>query len=572
MKILSSATQQSPIKTFISWIRDNWFLLLCLSLLIFISFYPKIPLADLLPGYIVRLRLEDIFLLGVTIVFGVQLLRKKATLSTPITWFVIAYCVIGVLSMLSALFVVKTVPVEGLHIAKMFLHFARRLEYFSLFFLFYNAIQQRRHIRMVLIGLLFVLVGISLYGFGQKYLYWPVYSTMNREFSKGMRLVLTEHARVPSTFGGHYDMSAFVMFLLTFVLSLFFFSKKKVEKAILLIIFAMGFWLLILGSSRSSFLSYLLAVGILILLVGVYKRSLKWTIGRGFVVFAVSMGIMVTLGDLSSRFSQLGIVKQINQQFQSIVRPLKERPSNSIAVDPLDKTDQRPVPVATPVVISTATESATATGSGVAVTPVELPPDVYKDIPDVKTVTTTENGVTVTRVVEVPREFSECTFIYGLSACIRFETLWPRAMNGFIRNPLVGSGPSTLTKEFRGDFTEAESTDNDFLRTAGEMGLLGVIAFYGPIALFMIRALKKVDEHRSLLITSISFGIIAGSLGMLFNALYIDVFAASKVAFLFWSMLGIGFAALHLGEKSTEKIFVGNSQSVSGATNSQRKK
>lgn len=546
----------NPIQRITAWFFENWFTILCISLLVFIAFFPKIPLFDIIPGYIVRARLEDLFLGAVLAVFAIQLLRGKVTLKTPITKYIVAYAVIAVVSILSAIFVVKTIPMDSLHIGKMVLHFARRLEYFSLFFLFYNAISKRRHVRMVLMGLIFVLIGVSLYGFGQKYLYWPVYSTMNREFSKGMRLVLTEHARVPSTFGGHYDMSAFVMFLLTMVLSLIFFSKKISEKVVLSLVFGMGFWLLILGASRSSFLAYLLAIGVLVLFVGAYKRSIVWIITRGAIVFGFSLTVMVLFGDLSSRFSQLGLVQQAQKAVSSVVRPLTQRPANSVevTVDPLDKTDQLPVAVATPVATQSAVSTESGTVSTPAPAPVNLPPDVYKDIPDIKTVTASENGVLVTRVVEVPRIFSDCTYIYGLSACIRFETLWPRAINGFIRNPIVGSGYSTLTKEFKDQFTEAESTDNDFLRTLGEVGALGAIAFYAPIGLFIVSALKKVDAHKSLLISSISFGIIAGSLGMLFNGLYIDVFAASKVAFLYWSVLGLGFAALQLGEKSTDKI------------------
>jgi hypothetical protein len=522
---------------------EQWFLLLCLALLIFISFYPKIPLLELIPGYIVRVRLEDFFLTGVLLVFGVLLIRKKVTIHTPISWIIFLYCVAGVLSMLSALFVVQSIPLDSpIHIQKMFLHFLRRIEYFTLFFLFYNAIRSFRHVKMVVITTLILVVGLSLYGFGQKYLYWPVYSTMNREFSKGMRLVLTEHARVPSTFGGHYDMSAFIMFLLALVLSLLFLSKSKIEKVSLLIVFVTGFWLLILGSSRSSFLGYLLAIGIVTLCVGVYKRSLWWTISRGFVVFAFSMIVMITLGDLSSRFSQMGFIKQINQYFSSLQKPLAQKPDNIIEVNPIDKTDQQPLPAGTP-----------STGSGTPLaTPRVLPQDVYEDIPDLKTITATEDGKTVTRVVEVPREFSDCTKQYGLSACIRYDTLWPRAINGFLRNPLLGSGPSTLTKQYKEQFTEAESTDNDFLRTLGEVGILGAITFYGSIFVFLYKAAQVLSQKPRALVAAVLIGLIGGTLGMFLNALYIDVFAASKVAFLFWAMMGMGFATLRLVE--TQKL------------------
>ncbi|MEP7166973.1 MAG: O-antigen ligase family protein [Candidatus Woesebacteria bacterium] len=518
---------------FFSWFYQNWFTVLCTGLLLFIAFYPKIPLLELIPGYIVRVRLEDFFLTGVLLVFGVLLVKKKVTIQTPITRILIGYVVVGILSMLSALFVVKSVPLDSfVHVEKMFLHFLRRLEYFTLFFLFYNAVKSFRHVRMVLIAAMIMIVGISVYGFGQKYLYWPVYSTMNREFSKGVKLVLTEHARVPSTFGGHYDMSAFIMFLLALTLSLVFLSRSKMEKACLVIVFVMGFWLLILGSSRSSFLAYLLAIGIVVLLIGVYKQSLWWVISRGFVVFSFSMVVMLTLGDLSSRFTQLGIVQQVNNYLAALQKPLAKQPDNSIKVEPITDTDQLPTPAQT-------SPPSTPTGK-------PLPGDVYTDIPDLKNVISTEDGKTVIGVIQVPRTYSACTEQYGLSACIRYDTLWPRAINGFLRNPLVGSGPSTLTKAVRNEFTEAESTDNDFLRTLGEVGILGAITFYGPIFIFIWKAVEVLSKKPRGLVAAILIGLIAGTLGMFINALYIDVFAASKVAFMYWAMIGVGFATIRL--------------------------
>lgn len=531
--------------SFKSWFTQNWYTVLCLGLLAFISFYPKIPLVDLIPGYIVRLRLEDLFVVAACVVFAIQLLRKRATLSTPLTTLYIYYAVVGALSILSALFIVITVPFNDVHILKMLLHFARRLEYFSLFFIFYSAIRSYRHVRMFVFGLVVILLGISAYGYGQKYMYWPVYSTMNREFSKGMRLVLTEHARVPSTFGGHYDMSAFVMFVLTLVLAVMYISKNKVEKFSCVVVFVMGFWLLILGSSRSSFLAYLLSTSILTLLVGIYKQSLWWTITRGAVLLVFSLSVMVTLGDLSSRFSQLGIIQQVNRQLGALLKPATEQPKDSIAVDPIDKTDQLPISVTQPTPAGTQAPTAT---------PRVLPGDVYVDIPDIKTVTSTEDGKTVTRYVSVPREFSDCTYRYGLSACIRLDTLWPRAINGFIRNPIVGSGYSTLTKSVKDEFTEAESTDNDFLRNLGETGILGVIGFYGGIGIYFYTALKALEKKHPPLVIALTLGIIAGSIGMLFNALYIDVFEASKVAFMYWAVMGVGFSALQLSKPTSVSL------------------
>lgn len=537
-----STTPRRGIMRVFQLVANRWFLLMSLALVAFIVLFPKIPLFDLIPGYIVRVRIEDFLVAFALLIYGVQLLRRKASLKSPATAIFIFYGVVGVLSILNAMFLVKTVPLNMLHVGKMILHFARRLEYFSVFFLFYHAIRARKDAKLIILGVALILIGVTVYGYGQKYLYWPVYSTMNREFSKGVRLVLTEHARVPSTFGGHYDMSAFVMVILTIILGAFFYAKNKLVKLSLMGVFLSGFWLLILGSSRSSFLAYLVAITILVGLITIQKWSLWWGISRYVVVMGFSLFVLVSFGDLSSRFTQLGFVKQLNQSVNQILHPVGEKPKNAIAVDPIDKTDQLPV-VPTPV----ATKSAVI----VKATPKPgdnkpLPPDVYVNIPDIKTVTSTVSGKTVTTTIEVPREFSPCTYKYGLSACIRFDTLWPRALNGFKRNPLLGSGFSTLTKSSKDEFTEAESTDNDFLRNLGESGILGVIGFYGSIFLFIWMAAKRVQTEQSPFVLAILLGLVAASLGLFFNALYIDVFEASKVAFTYWALMGAAFGLMML--------------------------
>ena len=131
---------------------------------------------------------------------------------------------------------------------------------------------------------------------------------------------------------------------------------------------------------------------------------------------------------------------------------------------------------------------------------------------------------------------------YGLSSAIRFDALWPRAISGFKKNPLLGSGYSTLVKVQLTDFTEAESTDNDYLRALGETGLLGFAAFYGLIffaGYLLWKNLKSKDFYEG---KAVLAAVLAGILGLLINAVYIDVFEASKVALVFWGLIGASLA------------------------------
>ena len=117
-----------------TWFDDHILEYASFALLILIPLYPKIPLADLIPGYIVRLRLDDLLVAAAFVIFLIQFARRKVTLKgNPLFIPLLIYVIIGLASSLSALFITKTVPLSDIHIAKLFLNWARRIEYFSVF-------------------------------------------------------------------------------------------------------------------------------------------------------------------------------------------------------------------------------------------------------------------------------------------------------------------------------------------------------------------------------------------------------------------------------------------------------
>src|SRR3989339_2079965 len=85
----------------------------------------------------------------------------------------------------------------------------------------------KKRLISVLIVLFLTLIVTNLYGLGQQYLDWPVISTTNSEFSKGLILRLTPGARVNSTFAGHYDLAVFLAMAISILTALFFVFKKK---------------------------------------------------------------------------------------------------------------------------------------------------------------------------------------------------------------------------------------------------------------------------------------------------------------------------------------------------------
>jgi len=130
------------VKALLNFVDNHLLEFIAIFLIVFIPVYPKFPLFDILPGYIVRARLEDILIFLAFITFGIYLIRRKVSLkNNPLTWPIIIYAVVGLLSCLSAIFITQSVPAEANHIGKMFLHYFRRLEYFSMFFIVFASIK-----------------------------------------------------------------------------------------------------------------------------------------------------------------------------------------------------------------------------------------------------------------------------------------------------------------------------------------------------------------------------------------------------------------------------------------------
>ena len=543
-------------------LKKNWltiinrYALLFLStfLLAFIPLYPKLPLFELIEGYIVRARLEDVFIAITIVVYFIQLLRKKISLQTPLTKIIFVYIVIGFLSTLSGIFITQTIPATEVHLLKSFLHFARYIEYFSLFFITTAAITTKKDFKISLTVLVLTLLGIGLYGLGQKYLFWPVYSTMNREFSTGMVLYLTEHAKVQSTFGGHYDMAAYLVIVVPIVLSLIFYVKNRVQLLVLWSSYLIGLFLMILSSARTSLAGLVAGLFVTIFIVGLFQTTLPkklWFMSKHAVITTTILTVMIlAFGDnmserITATFESYPPINQVLQvlveQKQTLLTQINieqyfpeqftiEKPENGISLEEAEvllNSDTQPSPV--------------------------KPRDVYVDVPNkIEVATISAQGEKTTITIEVPRTYSENAQKHGLSLAIRLDTLWPQAINGFLTNPLLGTGYATLTKSQVFEFTEADSTDNNYLRTLGETGLLGFLAFYGCILLALKTSYEiltnksKADPLKKFF----AVGFIGATIGLLLNATFIDVFAASKVAYTYWAVTGMLFALQKIQTKS----------------------
>ena len=98
----------------------------------------------------------------------------------------------------------------------------------------------------------------------------------------------------------------------------------------------------------------------------------------------------------------------------------------------------------------------------------------------------------------------------------------------------------------------AESTDNDFLRALGETGLAGFLAFFGILAFVFWYAVSNFKMVKDPFFATVIAALAAAIIGLLINAFYIDVFEASKVAYMFWIMMAILTAAIKFSATPTK--------------------
>lgn len=531
------------------WLDHHILTLLSGFLIAFIPLYPKIPMAELIQGYIVRMRLEDLLIFASIGIWLIQYWRGRVKLpKNLILKAMLVYLGVAILSILSSLFITETTPLERAHVLKLILHWVRRLEYFSVFVITYSGIRSKKDLVLMLKVALLTLAGVVIYGIGQKYLYWPAFSTMNREFSKGVRLYLQPNTRLFSTFGGHYDLAAYLMILLSVTVPAAWLTVKKSLKFILITLSLLAYWCLVLTTSRTSFIGYVAGVTLIAMLIIKFK-GWWWTLRAYFLTMFISFVIMFSFSNLLERFTQvipnqntretiLAIQKIVNQPF--VKEPegkntVSELPSllaflfKGEPLKPIELTDTEK----TQLDIVASDSDMPPSPTKPTPTPSALPTDVTSGEEDIRRDMIEEAGGTYTGPGYSPNALK-----YGLSLAIRLDALWPQAIAGFLKNPLLGSGYATLNKTSTHEFTYAESTDNDYLRLLGETGLLGALSFL-LIVYFALRAAWNNLNSRDPLVHLLALGFIGASLGMLLTATYIDVFESSKVAYTYWTFAAI---------------------------------
>lgn len=452
---------------------------LAVGLLVFIPLYPKFPLISV-AGTFVAVRLEDILIAGVLGLWGVYVLlsgKLKDYLSDRLYQAFLLFFGIGLLSVFSAAYVTHTID---LHLG--ILHYLRRIELMALLPLMVTVVRTRKQVKQILLILSVVAFIVCFYAIGQQYFHFPLVSTTNSEFAKGQIIYLTPAGRVNSTFAGHYDLAIFLMMIICVVTaSIFSYGFRGVIWNTILL--GLSSFVLILTAARFSFVAAVGGIALSLLLTGRKKLIL--------VLLVIMVGVMLYPSQLRSR-----LLSTITVNFQMGGERYQATPEE-------EARQKLNIPTLN---LQVASSPADATRS--ATTSARIASDIAPGEP----LDTTQLGVY--------RSFQ-----------IRFNVEWPRALRTFYRNPLLGSGYSSL----------GLAVDNDILRSLGEVGLLGTAAF----ALILIEILKRLwhtYRNGTKFMRAFTAGVISMTLAMIINGMFIDVFEASKVAALFWMILGINLA------------------------------
>lgn len=462
-------------------------------LLTAIPLYPKFPIINI-PNTYVAVRLEDFL---ITFVLLIWILRYRLKILRFFSYRIFRsigfFWLAGFLSLLSALLITQTIlPHIG------FLHALRRIEYMVVFFVMFTSIKSKEDVRFYVEVILLTGFLVFIYAAGQKFLHWPIISTMNQEYSKGLALNVISGGRINSTFAGHYDLAAYTVLMLNFEVAILMAVKNWRFRLWIILVTISTFWMLLMSASRISFAAYLGSITLTLW----FLRKRLWIVP----VLAISVLLSSLAPSLFNRYADV-LRYEFAPRFASLDfwstdngTPIANAPTLTPTPTPKVKTHKGGVGNGAVVVGPTATPTPT------------LGP-------------------------RQPRYVGEASAIpEDRSTAIRFKVEWPRALRAFSKNPLLGTGYSSITL----------ATDNDYFRLLGEVGALGLLAFGLIFAVIFVEVKKVVFSKPKKFDDFLIIGIVGGSIGLLSNAVFIDVFEASKIATFYWLLLALMFGAIYL--------------------------
>lgn len=497
----------------LKWTDDHILQIMVIGFIFIIPLWPKLPIRMINYTY-VAFRVDDVYVAIMALIYGIQFLRKKVTIPKKILILFLLYWGAVFASFIYGYYVSKTVNL--LHLG--FLHSARRIEYMIIFLVVFSTIKSKLDFYRYLKSILFVLFIVSVYGFGQKFIGWPAVQTMNPEFAKGYFLVLDSWARVSSTFAGHYDLAAYLVLLMPIVIGFYLHTGKKIYMGL----FVVATGLLVLSASRASYGAFLICITAYL----VYIRKFKIL---AFVLLTVA--VMTPLSD--------NLSQRITRTFQQSKVFVDSETGEAIVARDIRPDDLPPGDYGAKGKLPS--KKATVTDDEEKAAKAQIRDALLKEAQ--------ENGKQYTKeelesLVEnvFGRQIPVVRYLPDISISTRLQVSWPRALEAFSKNLLLGTGPSSL----------GEATDGDYLRWLGETGILGtglLLSIFFAISWPIFQTARRMTLENSYLFHSFVFA----HFGVFINASYIDIFEASKFAYTFWLVAGIFYASYPLFFKQIKK-------------------
>lgn len=533
------------MKKIISFFDKYILSLSVILILILIPLYPKFPFIRI-PDTYISIRLEDFLIAFLSLIFTVQIARRKVSVPKNYVMAFAIYWGIVFISLCLGVYVFNTIEFPRIG----FLHASRRIQYMIPFFISFAAVSKLLRDKTEILPSIsrftttisWVVVTIMLYALGQKsspafqstrdffenisntaptpivknvayfffrFFDFPAVQTMNAEFAKGFLLNLTPESRVSSTFAGHYDLAAYIVLTLPIFASLIFLNRSRILNWVA---YVLSILTLVLTASRASFGSFVLSLG----LYFIYTRKWKMLV----ITILLTGGMMFLNRDMTDRLKDMFQKKRVFQNVQTGTLIIDqdatslELPAGSQFISEGDSTDvklnKEDIDNLKAQLVNKELEEAKR--GGIAMTQEEA-----KRLVDEK--------------YNALQSFVAKDVIAGdTSLATRTQVEWPRAINAFIKYPLFGSGVSSLT----------ESTDGDWFRLIGEIGIFGSFAFIYILISITKTVYAVAMKHSEFKI--LGLGFVASVIAITSNGLLIDVFEASKVAFTFWTVAGIYIA------------------------------
>lgn len=555
-KLLNSLKTKS--RQILSWTWENILFLETIFLLAFIPLFPKIPVLDIKNTW-VYIRAEDFVVFFVILTWLSLLFKKKISPRTPLTMPILIFWIIGGVATLHGILVIFP-KIANVFTNVAFLSYIRHIEYMSLFFIAYHGLRDKKKLPIIIATLTISLLAVIGYGFGQKYFGLPAYLTMNEEFAKGIPITLSQLSRVPSTFAGHYDLAAYLVLIIPIIVSLFFGIRNWIIKLFLLGTSLLGLVLLFMTVSRVSFIVLFISLFIVIF---IQKRKLAIAlIPIAMLMFIVLLSFQSSLFDrFKSTVSEvdvivdshsgesLGHVRFVDKEYfsdkvvlqhrvrdigelEQAIKNANQNQSSNSAIFPY-RFIPREAAVVNAVNISTGENLPQGTGYiNLYLAPViRRVPNFFYELPIDSTASVSAHALVLQGNFLVKRASA-----YDLSFTTRFQGEWPKAIEAFKNNIFIGSGYGSVSL----------AVDNNYLRILGETGLLGFLSFLTIILIIGIYIKKIYSTIDSKLVKSFILGSSAGFIGLSLNAILIDVFEASKIAFLLWILAGVNLRLLTL--------------------------